>query len=142
MKNDKRPSQALIDMLNAAWENILDKNMKETEFEPKHNKNMQDFVDEDPFIESANEFMSELSQRELNCDLNFLETGPLIKRRGLTETISLFKDGNERYNKDALFRKTIDSLCLGEKPEKIIDNLIDIINNQQDYMENLIRKDK
>lgn len=91
-------------------------------------------------------FMPELCQTELKINsidfLNFLETGPLIKRRGLTETISLFKDGNERYNKDALFRKIIDSLCLGEKPEKIIDNLIDIINNQQDYMENLIRKDK
>lgn len=67
----------------------------------------------------------------------YLETGPKIKRRSLQDTLSLFKDGEKKYHTDPIFRQTIDYLCLGGAPEKIIENLIGIINSQQEEIKNL-----
>ena len=47
------------------------------------------------------------------------------------------ENGDEKYKLDPIFRQTIDYLCLGGAPEKIINNLIDIINSQQKEIERL-----
>lgn len=73
-------------------------------------------------------------------EFNFLETGPNIKYRPIQETLSLFKNGEERYMIDPVFTRTIDYLCLGGAPEKIIDQLIGVINFQQEEIKKLSKQ--
>ncbi len=61
-----------------------------------------------------------------------------LRQRPIQETLSLFKEGDKRYMTDQIFRQTIDCLCLGGAPEKIIEQLIDVINSQQEEINRLL----
>jgi len=63
-----------------------------------------------------------------------------LVRRSLQETLGLFKDGEQKYMTDPVFTQTIDYLCLGGAPEKIIEQLIGIINIQREEIEKLLNK--
>lgn len=65
---------------------------------------------------------------------------PNMRKKSIYEVLSLFRDGENRYNIEPIFRQTIDYIYSGGKPEHIIENLIDIINNQLEEIEKLLLK--
>lgn len=80
---------------------------------------------------------NEIKSNEIDFNSYFQDTSKEINRRPIIEVLQLFDNGYEKYNLDPIFRQTIDYLCLGGAPEKIINNLIDIINSQQKEIERL-----
>lgn len=58
----------------------------------------------------------------------------------LNNLLFKFKNGELRYIIDPIFHSMITSLLNEENPYKIIDNLIDLINNQQEVINKLSSK--
>jgi hypothetical protein len=65
-----------------------------------------------------------------------------LSYHSISEILSLFSNGFEKYNIDPIFRQTIDSLYHGSDSSDIIEQLIGIVNNQKEEMLKLLITDK
>jgi hypothetical protein len=83
------------------------------------------------------QFMTTASDGRQTATIQFTTINSLarLNSRSVGEVLSLFKGGEERYLIDPVFRQTIDSLCTGGAPEKVIEQLIGVINAQQDEIQ-------